>query len=55
VRAILAGDPDQARLAMEEHVEGTAALLRGFLGGAGDAGEPDDTEPDKSDLDSARP
>ena len=55
VRAILAGDPDQARLAMEEHVEGTAALLRGFLGGAGDAGEPDGTEPDKSDLDSARP
>jgi GntR family transcriptional repressor for pyruvate dehydrogenase complex len=32
VRAILAGDPDQARRAMEEHVGGTAALLRGFLG-----------------------
>lgn len=34
VRAILAGDPDGARQAMEEHVEGTAALLRGFLGGS---------------------
>ncbi|SRR5216683_1492145 len=32
VRAILAGDPDGARRAMAEHVEGTAALLRGFLG-----------------------
>jgi GntR family transcriptional repressor for pyruvate dehydrogenase complex len=32
VRAILAGDPDRARHAMEEHVAGTAALLRGFLG-----------------------
>jgi GntR family transcriptional repressor for pyruvate dehydrogenase complex len=32
VRAILAGDPDRARRAMEEHVAGTAALLRGFLG-----------------------
>ena len=31
VRAILAGDPDRARHAMEEHVAGTAALLRGFL------------------------
>jgi DNA-binding FadR family transcriptional regulator len=31
VRAILAGDPDQARRAMEQHVAGTAALLRGFL------------------------
>ncbi len=31
VRAILAGDPEGARLAMDEHVEGTAALLRGFL------------------------
>jgi DNA-binding FadR family transcriptional regulator len=31
VRAILAGDPDRARRAMEEHVAGTAALLRGFL------------------------
>ncbi|HEX2820237.1 MAG TPA: GntR family transcriptional regulator [Streptosporangiaceae bacterium] len=32
VRAILAGDPDRARHAMEQHVAGTAALLRGFLG-----------------------
>jgi DNA-binding FadR family transcriptional regulator len=32
VRAILAGDPDRARQAMEEHVAGTAALLHGFLG-----------------------
>jgi GntR family transcriptional repressor for pyruvate dehydrogenase complex len=32
VDAVLAGDPDRARLAMEEHVDGTAALLRGFLG-----------------------
>jgi DNA-binding FadR family transcriptional regulator len=32
VRAILAGDPERARRAMEEHVAGTAALLRGFLG-----------------------
>jgi len=31
VAAILAGDPEQARQAMEEHVEGSAALLRGFL------------------------
>jgi GntR family transcriptional regulator, transcriptional repressor for pyruvate dehydrogenase complex len=31
VRAILAGDPERARRAMEEHVAGTAALLRGFL------------------------
>jgi GntR family transcriptional repressor for pyruvate dehydrogenase complex len=31
VNAILAGDPDRARRAMEEHVAGTAALLRGFL------------------------
>jgi hypothetical protein len=37
VRAILAGDPDGARQAMEEHVEGTAALLRGFLGSAADS------------------
>ena len=35
VRAILAGDPDRARRAMEEHVAGTAALLRGFLGEKG--------------------
>jgi GntR family transcriptional repressor for pyruvate dehydrogenase complex len=31
VDAILAGEPDRARVAMEEHVDGTAALLRGFL------------------------
>ena len=31
VRAILNGDPVTARQAMAEHVEGTAALLRGFL------------------------
>jgi GntR family transcriptional regulator, transcriptional repressor for pyruvate dehydrogenase complex len=31
VNAILAGDPNRARHAMEEHVAGTAALLRGFL------------------------
>jgi DNA-binding FadR family transcriptional regulator len=29
--AILAGDPETARRAVVEHVEGTAALLRGFL------------------------
>ena len=29
--AILAGEPDRARTQMEEHVDGTAALLRGFL------------------------
>jgi DNA-binding FadR family transcriptional regulator len=32
VAAILAGEPAAARRAMEEHLEGTAALLRGFLG-----------------------
>jgi DNA-binding FadR family transcriptional regulator len=32
VEAILAGDPDLARVAVAEHLEGTAALLRGFLG-----------------------
>jgi DNA-binding FadR family transcriptional regulator len=31
VDAILAGDPDRARSAVAEHLEGTAALLRGFL------------------------
>ena len=31
VAAILAGDPDAARRAVAEHLEGTAALLRGFL------------------------
>lgn len=30
--AILAGDVEAARRATEEHLEGTAALLRGFLG-----------------------
>jgi len=31
VDAILAGQPDRARLEMEEHIDGTAALLRAFL------------------------
>jgi DNA-binding FadR family transcriptional regulator len=31
VSAILAGDPVAARQAMQEHLSGTAALLRGFL------------------------
>lgn len=31
VDAILKGQADRARLEMEEHVDGTAALLRGFL------------------------
>ncbi|GAA4510309.1 MULTISPECIES: FadR/GntR family transcriptional regulator [Nonomuraea] len=31
VAAILAGDPEGAGRAMSEHLEGTAALLRGFL------------------------
>ena len=31
VDAILAGDPVAARVAMDEHLDGTAALLRGFL------------------------
>jgi DNA-binding FadR family transcriptional regulator len=31
VDAILGGDADKARLAMEEHVDATSALLRGFL------------------------
>lgn len=31
VDAILAGEADDARVEMEEHVDGTAALLRGFL------------------------
>jgi GntR family transcriptional repressor for pyruvate dehydrogenase complex len=60
VQAILAGDPARARRAMEEHVDGTAALLRGFLGGAGagdpgDSGDAGDGGPDKSDLDSLLP
>ncbi len=33
VDAILAGDPAAARQAMDEHLDGTAALLRGFLCG----------------------
>jgi DNA-binding FadR family transcriptional regulator len=37
IAGILAGDPERARRAMEEHVEGTAALLRGFLGHESDA------------------
>jgi DNA-binding FadR family transcriptional regulator len=32
VDAVLAGDPGLARAAVAEHLEGTAALLRGFLG-----------------------
>ncbi len=32
VAAILTGDPPAARRSMEEHVAGSAALLRGFLG-----------------------
>ncbi|HEV7654192.1 MAG TPA: FCD domain-containing protein [Mycobacteriales bacterium] len=32
VEAVLAGDPDRARREMAGHVDGTAALLRGFLG-----------------------
>jgi DNA-binding FadR family transcriptional regulator len=32
VQAILAGDAEGARAAVAEHLEGTAALLRGFLG-----------------------
>jgi DNA-binding FadR family transcriptional regulator len=31
VEAVLAGDPERARRAMEEHCDGTSALLRGFL------------------------
>ena len=31
VEAILSGQTERARLEMEEHVDGTAALLRGFL------------------------
>ncbi|MFC4057510.1 FadR/GntR family transcriptional regulator [Planomonospora corallina] len=31
VEAVLAGDPEAARRAVTEHLEGTAALLRGFL------------------------
>jgi len=32
VRAILAGRPERARVAMEEHCDDTAALLRGLVG-----------------------
>ena len=32
VRAILSGNPADAEIAMAEHLEGSAALLRGFLG-----------------------
>jgi DNA-binding FadR family transcriptional regulator len=31
VDAVLSGDPERARRAMEEHCDGTSALLRGFL------------------------
>jgi DNA-binding FadR family transcriptional regulator len=31
VEAILAGDPARTQRAVAEHLEGTAALLRGFL------------------------
>jgi GntR family transcriptional regulator, transcriptional repressor for pyruvate dehydrogenase complex len=31
VDAILSGQADRARIEMEEHIDGTAALLRGFL------------------------
>ena len=31
LQAVLTGDADTARSVMEEHLEGTAALLRGFL------------------------
>ena len=31
VHAVLRGDPDAARRAMREHLDGTAALLRAFL------------------------
>jgi DNA-binding FadR family transcriptional regulator len=34
VAAILRGDPPAARQAMAEHLAGTAALLRAFLGPA---------------------
>ncbi|WP_336660753.1 FadR/GntR family transcriptional regulator [Leucobacter sp. USHLN153] len=34
VTAILAGRPDSAAEAMNEHIEGSTALLRGFLSGA---------------------
>jgi GntR family transcriptional repressor for pyruvate dehydrogenase complex len=57
VRAILAGDPAGARQAMEEHTDGTAALLRGFLGSADDRVAPgaEAAERANSDLDTARP
>jgi len=32
VDAIISGDPERARTAVAEHLEGTGALLRGFLG-----------------------
>jgi DNA-binding FadR family transcriptional regulator len=32
VNAIVAGEPERARIAVAEHLEGTGALLRGFLG-----------------------
>jgi len=42
VHAILTGQPDLAAQAMLEHVEGSNALLRGFLA---NAGEPNGTHP----------
>jgi GntR family transcriptional repressor for pyruvate dehydrogenase complex len=42
VAAILAGDPNRARRAMEQHCDDTAALLRGLLGpGPGKEGSDD--------------
>jgi len=38
VEAILAGDPVRARRAVAEHLDGTAALLRGFLADPSPAG-----------------
>jgi DNA-binding FadR family transcriptional regulator len=32
VEAILAGDAERARLVMQQHIDATASMLRGFLG-----------------------
>jgi DNA-binding FadR family transcriptional regulator len=40
VEAILAGDADRARTAVAEHLDGTAALLRGFLANPPASGRP---------------
>lgn len=49
VSAILAGDPERARAAVVEHLDGTGALLRGFLGAPGQAtavpGAPEEAAP----------